>query len=80
MKKRCNFYIEEENVDYLHGKNINISQLTDKFLSIYVNLLKMSEDELVLRMDELRKDISEKTTELKMVEKRLIELASEVDE
>lgn len=80
MKKRCNFYIEEENVDYLHDKNINISQLTDKFLSIYVNLLKMSEDELVLRMDELRKDISEKTTELKMVEKRLIELASEVDE
>lgn len=80
MKKRCNFYIEEENVDYLHGKNINISQLTDKFLSIYVNLLKMSEDELVLRMDELRKDISEKSTELKMLEKRLIELASEVDE
>ena len=80
MKKRCNFYIEEDNVKYLHERNINTSQLTDKFLSIYVDLVKMSEDELVLRMEELRRDIAEKTTELKMLEKRLIGLANEVDE
>ena len=80
MTKRCNFYIDKDNVKYLHERNINISQLTDKFLSIYVGLMKMSEDELVLRMEELRRDIAEKTTELKMLEKRLIELANGVDE
>ena len=79
MKKRCNFYIDDDNVDYLHERGINISQLTDKFLSVYVELLRMSEDELVARMGELKQEIAEKSTELKMLENRLIELANGVD-
>ena len=80
MKKRCNMYIEEENVEYLHDNNKNISQLTDKILSIYVGLMKKSENELIVMRKELNEEIIEKTMELKMIDKRILELADEVTE
>ena len=77
MKKRCNIYVEEDNVEYLHENGKNISQLTDRILSIYVELMKMSENELLDMMNDLNNEINEKRMQLKMVEKRIIELADE---
>ena len=79
MKKRCNIYIEEENVEFLHENNKNISQLTDRILAKYIELMKMSENEVVVEMNRLRDEIIQKKTELKMVEDRLIELSDEVE-
>lgn len=75
MKKRCNIYIEEDNVEFLHNNGKNISQLVDTMMSIYVDLMRMSENELIVRMNDLSNEINEKSMELKMVRKRIIELA-----
>ncbi len=80
MKKRCNFYIEEDNIEYLHERNINISQLTDTLLSFYVELLRKSESEIVEYREKLNKEIIDKQTKLSLLDKRLIELADEVTE
>lgn len=80
MKKRCNFYIEEDNIEYLHERNINISQLTDTLLSFYVELLRKSESEIVEYRERLNKEIIDKKTRLSLLDKRLIELADEVTE
>lgn len=80
MKKRCNFYIEEDNIEYLHERNINISQLTDTLLSFYVELLRKSESEIVEYREKLNKEIIDKKTKLSLLDKRLIELADEVTE
>lgn len=80
MKKRCNFYIEEDNVEYLHEKNINISQLTDTLLSFYVDLLRKSENEIVEYRKRLSQEVIEKKTKLSLIDKRLMELADEVSE
>lgn len=80
MKKRCNFYIEEDNIEYLHERNINISQLTDTLLSFYVELLRKSESEIVEYREKLNKEIIDKKTRLSLLDKRLIELADEVTE
>lgn len=79
MKKRCNIYIDEDNVEFLHENNKNISQLTDKVLSIYIDLMKKSENELIIIRKELSDEINEKSLKLKMIDMRLIELADEVD-
>ena len=73
MKKRCNFYIEEDNIEYLHERNINISQLTDTLLSFYVELLRKSESEIVEYREKLNKEIIDKKTKLSLLDKRLIE-------
>ena len=75
MKKRCNIYIEEDNVEFLHNNGKNISQLVDTMMSIYVDLMRMSENELIVRMNDLSNEINEKSMELKMIRKRIIELA-----
>ena len=75
MKKRCNIYIEEDNVKFLHENGKNISQLVDNMLSTYVDMMRMSENELIVRMNDLSKEINGKNMELKMVRKRIIELA-----
>ncbi|MBP5422990.1 MAG: hypothetical protein J6Y78_11170 [Paludibacteraceae bacterium] len=80
MKKRCNFYIEEENIEYLHEKDINISQLVDDILSFYVDLLKKSENDIVKYREKLNNDVTDKTLKLSLLDKRLMELADEVDE
>lgn len=80
MKKRCNFYIEEDNIEYLHERNINISQLTDTLLTFYVELLRKSESEIVEYREKLNKEIIDKKTRLSLLDKRLIELADEVTE
>lgn len=80
MKKRCNFYIEEDNIEYLHERSINISQLTDTLLSFYVELLRKSESEIVEYREKLNKEIIDKKTRLSLLDKRLIELADEVTE
>lgn len=80
MKKRCNFYIDEDNIEYLHEKNINISQLTDTLLSFYVDLLRKSENEIVEYRKRLSQEVIEKKTKLSLIDKRLVELADEVSE
>lgn len=80
MKKRCNFYIEEDNINYLHERNINISQLTDTLLTFYVGLLRESENEIVEYRERLSREIIEKKAKLSLLDKRLIELADEVIE
>ncbi len=80
MKKRCNFYIEEDNIEYLHERNINISQLTDAILTFYVELLKKSESEIVEYRERLNREVIDKKTKLSLLDKRLIELADEVTE
>ena len=80
MKKRCNFYIEEDNIDYLHERNINISQLTDTLLTFYVGLLRESENEIVEYRERLSREIIDKKAKLSLLDKRLIELADEVIE
>lgn len=80
MKKRCNFYIEEENIEYLHEKNVNISQLIDNVLSFYVDLLKKSENDIVMYREKLNEDVVDKTMKLTLLDKRLMELADEVTE
>lgn len=80
MKKRCNFYIEEDNIEYLHEKNINISQLTDTLLTFYVDLLRKSESEIVEYRKRLNEEIIDKKTKLSLLDKRLMELADEVTE
>lgn len=80
MKKRCNFYIEEDNIEYLHERNINISQLTDAILTFYVELLKKSESEIVDYREKLHREVIDKKTKLSLIDKRLIELADEVTE
>lgn len=80
MKKRCNIYIDEENVDFLHEKNINISKLTNDLLSFYIDLLNMSENEMVKIREKLNDEIMDKTMKLTIIDKRLLELADEVGE
>lgn len=80
MKKRCNFYIDESNIEYLHERNINISQLIDSLLSFYVDLLKKSENEIVEYREKLNKEVIDKKAKLSLLDKRLIELADEVRE
>lgn len=80
MKKRCNFYIEEDNVEYLHERNINISQLTDTLLAFYVDLLRKSENEIVEYRKRLSQEVIDKKTKLSLLDKRLMELADEVSE
>lgn len=80
MKKRCNFYIEEDNINYLHERNINISQLTDTLLTFYVELLRKSENEIVEYRERLSREVIDKKAKLSLLDKRLIELADEVIE
>lgn len=80
MKKRCNIYIDEENVNFLHEKNINISKLTNDLLSFYIDLLNMSENEMVKIREKLNDEIMDKTMKLTIIDKRLLELADEVGE
>ena len=80
MKKRCNFYIEEDNIEYLHERNINISQLTDTILTFYVDLLRKSENEIVEYRRKLNDEVIDKKTRLSLLDKRLMELADEVIE
>ena len=80
MKKRCNFYIEEDNINYLHERNINISQLTDTLLTFYVGLLRKSENEIVEYRERLSREVIDKKAKLSLLDKRLIELADEVIE
>ena len=80
MKKRCNFYIEEDNINYLHERNINISQLTDTLLTFYVGLLRESENEIVEYRERLSREVIDKKAKLSLLDKRLIELADEVIE
>lgn len=80
MKKRCNFYIEEDNIEYLHERNINISQLTDTLLAFYVDLLRKSENEIVEYRKRLSQEVIDKKTKLSLLDKRLMELADEVSE
>lgn len=80
MKKRCNFYIEEDNINYLHERNINISQLTDTLLAFYVDLLRKSENEIVEYRKRLSQEVIDKKTKLSLLDKRLMELADEVEE
>lgn len=80
MKKRCNFYIEEDNVEYLHERNINISQLTDTLLAFYVGLLRKSENEIVEYRKRLSQEVIDKKIKLSLLDKRLVELADEVEE
>jgi hypothetical protein len=80
VKKRCNFYIEEDNINYLHERNINISQLTDTLLTFYVELLRKSENEIVEYRERLSREVIDKKAKLSLLDKRLIELADEVIE
>lgn len=80
MKKRCNFYIEEDNINYLHERNINISQLTDTLLAFYVDLLRKSENEIVEYRKRLSQEVIDRKTKLSLLDKRLMELADEVEE
>lgn len=80
MKKRCNFYIEADNVEYLHERNINISQLTDTLLAFYVGLLRKSENEIVEYRKRLSQEVIDKKIKLSLLDKRLVELADEVEE
>lgn len=80
MKKRCNFYIEEDNVEYLHERNINISQLTDTLLAFYVGLLRKSENEIVEYRKRLSQEVIDKKIKLSLLDKRLVELADKVEE
>ena len=80
MKKRCNFYIEEDNVEYLHERDINISQLTDTLLAFYVGLLRKSENEIVEYRKRLSQEVIDKKIKLSLLDKRLVELADEVEE
>ena len=66
MKKRCNLYIEEDNIEYLHEKNINISQLIDTLLAFYVDLLRKSENEIVEYRKRLSQEVIDKKTKRRL--------------
>lgn len=72
MKKRCNIYIEEESIEFMHQNNKNMSQLIDKILANYVKLMKMSENELVQKRIRLNEEIIEKKALLDMVDQTIL--------
>ena len=72
MKKRCNIYIEEDNIEFMHQNNKNMSQLIDKLLANYVKLMKMSENELVQKRIQLNEEIIEKKALLDMIDEAIL--------
>lgn len=72
MKKRCNIYIEEDNIEFMHQNNKNMSQLIDKILANYVKLMKMSENELVQKRIRLNEEIIEKKALLDMIDEAIL--------